>query len=76
MSIKENYLIVDRGGAVYIGELGHGFNPPVSIHIPICCVMECPVQWNVEVDIFVVLLVLVQNYGWHEPFPIISVKDN
>ena len=49
MSIEEYYLIFDRGGATYIGELGHGFKPPISIHIPILCVMDCPVQWDVEV---------------------------
>ena len=49
------------GGAAYIGKLGHGFKPPVSIHIPIWCVMDFPSQWGVEVDIFGVLLGLVHN---------------
>ena len=42
--IEENYLIVDSGGAAYSGEFGHGFNPPVSIHIPAWCVVEYLVQ--------------------------------
>ena len=66
MSIGENYLIFDRGGTTYIGELGRGFKPPVSLYIPIWCVMECPVQLDVEVNICRVLLVLVHNDGWNE----------
>ena len=31
--IKEESLIVDRGGAAYVGELGHELKPPVSIHV-------------------------------------------
>ena len=75
VSIEEKYLIVDRGGAAYVGGLGNGFNPFVSIHIPIWCVMDYPVQWDVEVDILGVLLGLVQNDGWHEALPISSGKD-
>ena len=37
--------------------------------------MEYQVQWDIIVDILVVLLGLVQNDGWHEAFPIISGKD-
>ena len=44
--IKDQYLIVDRGGAVYIGKLGHGFYTSVSIHITIWWVMEYPVHWG------------------------------
>ena len=33
MSMEENYLIVDSGGAAYGGELDYGFKPTVSIHI-------------------------------------------
>ena len=65
-SIKENYFIVDSGGAAYGGELGHGFNPPISINITMWCVMEHPVQWYIEVDILGVLLYLVKNYGRHK----------
>ena len=75
MSIKENYLIVDIGGAEFVGELGHRFKPPVYFHITIWCVMEYTVQWRVEVDIFGVLLGLVQNDGWHEALPIGLVKN-
>ena len=74
MSIKENHFIIDRGGAAYIGVLGYGFKPPVSIHIHIWCVMNCPVQWNVKVDIFGLILGLVHNHGWNEAFPIIMGK--
>ena len=35
VSIKEEYLIVDSGGAEFVGELGHGLNSPVSIHVSI-----------------------------------------
>ena len=76
MSTKKYYLIVDRGGAAYVGELGHGFKAPVSIHIPIWCVMDCTVQWDVEVEILGVLLGLVHNYGRHEALTIGSGKDN
>ena len=52
VSIKEKYLIVDRLSAAYVGELGHGFESPVSIHITRWCV-----------DILGVLLGLVHNCG-------------
>ena len=51
VAVEEKYLIVDRGGAAYVGELDHGFKPPISIHIPRWCVVDCTVQWDVEVDI-------------------------
>ena len=66
VSIKEDYLIFYRGGATYFGKLGHGFKSPVSIHITIWCVMECLVQWNVEVEILILIIGLVNNYGWHK----------
>ena len=47
VSIKEEYLIVDRGGTAYVGELGHGLKPPISIHAARWCVMDCPVKWDV-----------------------------
>ena len=72
---KEYYLIVDRGGAAYVVELGHGFKPLISIHITRWCLMDCPVQWDVEVKISQVILVLVHNYGWHEELPISLGKD-
>ena len=75
MIIKEYFLIVDRGGAVYVGESGHGYKPPVSIHISRGCVMNCPFQWYVEVEILIVLLGLVQNYGCHEAFTTSLGKD-
>ena len=75
MSIEEKYLIVDRRGSIFVGEMVHGFKPPVSIHISIWCVMECTVQWDVEVKILGVILGLVHNYGWHDALPISSVKD-
>ena len=74
-STEENYLIVDRGGTAYVVELGHGFKPPVTIHIPIWCVMDFPVQWNAEVDVFGVLIGLVHNDGWQEALTIGSGKD-
>ena len=37
--------------------------------------MDCPVQWNFEVEIFKVLLGLVQNDGWNETSPIFSGRD-
>ena len=46
MSIIENNPTVDGGGAAYIVELGHGFKPPVSIHITRWFVME-----SVDLDI-------------------------
>ena len=69
-SIKEEYLIVDRGGATYVGESGHGLKPPVSIHVSRCCVVDCPLKWDVVMEILVVLLGLVNNGGGHEAFPI------
>ena len=74
MSIKEKYLIVDRVGTTYVGELGHGFKPPVYIHIPRWYVMNCPFQWDFEVDILGVLIGLVHNDGWNA-LPIGSGKD-
>ena len=70
MSIKEEYLIVDRGDTTYVGELGHGINPTVSIHVAIWCVINCTVQWDVVMDILGVILGLANNYGSHEAFPI------
>ena len=61
MSIEEKYLIFYRGGSVYVGSLVHGFKPPLYIHMPIWCVMDCPVQWDVEVEILGLLLGLVHN---------------
>ena len=44
ISIEKNYLNVDREGATYVVEFSHVFNTHVSIHIPIWCLMCCPVQ--------------------------------
>ena len=75
VSIEEEYLIFDRRGTVYIGELGHGLKPPVSIHVARWCVMDCPFQWDVVMEILGVLLGLVKNYGRHEAFPTSSGKE-
>ena len=70
VSIKEEYLIVDRGGAVYVGELGHVLKSPVSIHVAIRCVMDFPVQWNIVMEILGVLLGLAKNDGRQVSFTI------
>ena len=75
VSFEEEYLIVDRGGATYVVELGHDLKPPVSIHVARWCVMDCPVQWDVVMEILGVLLGLANNDGRHEAFPISSGKD-
>ena len=75
VSIKEEYLIVDRGGAAYVGELGHVLKSPVSIHVAIRCVMDFPVQWDVMMDILGVILGLLNNNRRHEALPISSGKD-
>ena len=75
VSIKEEYLIFERGGTAYVGELGHGLKPPVSIHVAIWYVMDCSVQWDVVMEILGVLLGLVNNYGRPEALPVRSVKD-
>ena len=74
VSIKEQSLIVDRGGAAYVGELGRGFYPSISIHITRRCVMDYPFQWEIMVEILELLLGLVHNYGWREEFSIILGK--
>ena len=74
VSIEEECLIVDRGGTAYVGELGHGLKLPVYIHVAIWCVMDCPFQWDVGMEILVVLLGLVNNDGMHEVLPIILGK--
>ena len=76
VSIKEEYLFVHRGGTTYVGELGHGLKPPVSIHVGRWCVMDCPVQWDVVMEILGLLLGLVNNDGRHEAFTIISGEEN
>ena len=38
--------------------------------------MEYTVQWYVYMEILGVILVLVQNYGWNEAFPISLGEDN
>ena len=75
MSIKEQYLIFDRGGSVYVGELGHGFKASVSIHITGWYVMDYPVKWGNIEEILVVLPVFVRNDGWHEALPVSLGKD-
>ena len=72
--IEEEYLIFDRGGAAYVGELGHGIKPPVSIRVAIWCVIDFPVQWDVVMEILGVFLGLVNNDGGHEAFPISSCE--
>ena len=74
VSTKEDYLIVDRGGGVSVGELGRVLNLPVSIHVYRWCVANCPVQWYVVMDILGVLIGFVNNYGRHEAFPISSCE--
>ena len=73
--IEEEYLIVDRGGTTYVGELVHGLNPPVSIHVARWCVINCPLKWDVVMEILGVLLGLVNNYRRHEAFPTSLGKD-
>ena len=75
VSIEEEYLIVDRGGTAYVGELGHTLKPPVSIHVSRWYVMDTSVQWDVVMEILGLLLVLVNNDGRHEALPISSGKD-
>ena len=75
MSFEEDYLIVYRGGATCVGELGHGLKPPISINLSIWCVMEFPIQWDVVMEILGVLLGLVKNYERHEAFHISSGKE-
>ena len=74
VSTEEEYLIVDRIGAVYVGELGHGIKSPVSIHVSRWCVVDCPVQWDVVMEILGLLFGLVNNDGRHEAFPISSCE--
>ena len=74
VATKEEYQIVDRVGAAYVGELCHGLKPYVYIHIAIWCVMDCSVQWDVVMEILGVLLGLVKNYGRHEALIIRSGK--
>ena len=76
VSVEEEYLIIDRGGTTYVGELGHGVKPPVSIHVAILCVIDCPVQWDVVLEILGVLLGLVKNDWRHEALTIISGEEN
>ena len=75
VSIEEVYIIFDRGGAAYVVELYHDIKPPVSVHVARCCVMYCPVQWGVVVEILGVLSGLVKKDGKHKSFPISSGKD-
>ena len=70
VSIKEEYLIFDRGGTAYVGELGHGLKPPIYIHVSIWFVMDCPVQWDIVMEILGVLLGLVNNERRHDALPI------
>ena len=74
MHIYEEYIIFDRRGAVYVGELGHGHKPTVFIHVARWCVMDCPVKWDVVMEILGLLLGLVNNNGKHEALPISSCE--
>ena len=75
ISIEEEYLIVDRVDAAYVGELSHGLKPPISIHVARWCVMDCPVQWYFVMEILGVLLGLVKDDGRHEALPNRLGKD-
>ena len=75
VSTKEDYLIVERGGAAYVGELGHGLKLLVYIHVARWSVTDYPVQWYVVMEILGVLLDLVNNDGRHEALAISPVKD-
>ena len=68
-------FFVDWGYAAKSGELGRGFTPPVSIHIPARCVSNYPFHWDVEVETFGVILLLEDNTVQHEAFLIGSSKD-
>ena len=68
-------MIISGGGTAYVGELVHVLKPPASIHVAIWCVMYCPVQWDVVMEILGVILGLVNNYGRHEALSIILGKD-
>ena len=74
VSIEEEYMIFDRRGATYVGELGYGLKPPVSIHVTRWCVTDCPFRWDVVMEILGVILGLVNNDGRHEALPISSGK--
>ena len=75
VSVKKEYLIVDKGGTAYVGKLGHSLKPPVSIHAARWCVMDCPVQWDVVMEILGLLLGLVNNDVRHEALLISLGKD-
>ena len=75
VSIEEEYLIVDRGGTIHVEELGHGLKTPISLHVSRWCVTDCPVQWDVVMEILGVLLGLKSNDGRYEAFTISSGKD-
>ena len=45
VSIEKYYLILDRGGAASVGELGHGLKPPVLINASIWCVVIGFCEW-------------------------------
>ena len=75
VSIEEEYMIVESGGTAYVGELGHGLKPPVSIYVARWCVMDCPVQWDVVMEILGVLVGLVKNGGIHQALSMRSGKD-
>ena len=74
MSIEEEYLIVDMGGTTYVGKLGHGLKPFISIHVARWCVMDFPVKWDVVMEFLGVLLGLVNKDGRHEELPISSCE--
>ena len=76
MSIEDDYLIVGRGGAAYVGSLDHGIKPPVSIHVDRWYVIVCLFQWDVVVEILVLLLGLVNNDGCDVALPIRSGREN
>ena len=54
--IEEKYLIVDRGGGTYVGELVNGFKPHIPLYTTRWFVMDCLVQWDAELEILLVLL--------------------
>ena len=51
MSIIEEYQWIEFVCSTDCLEMHHFFHPATIFHIPICCILEYPVFWNVVVKI-------------------------
>ena len=56
--------------------MGHGFYPPIAIHITLWWIVDDPISGYFVIDIFSVVDALLQQNWGDETTSIITVKDD